>query len=91
MSDKTIYLLCQNGEDQGEWYALSWSKSRKALEAEAMRREISDYEAANAEYLARPIESRWRYSAPIHPNRSTYRRHWVSQVTMFEQMGGENV
>jgi hypothetical protein len=45
-----IYLLCKNGFDWNVWYAISASTDESALETEAQRRNVEDYESMRREW-----------------------------------------
>jgi hypothetical protein len=47
-----MYILCKDGSDWGEWYPLSASQDKAALEEEAERLEVAEDHNNHAEWLA---------------------------------------
>lgn len=70
----SIFVLARDGEDHGDYDMVCWFDTLEAAEAEALKREWSDYEAC----IARADESITHNS----PDETEYRRYWVKYVPM---------
>jgi hypothetical protein len=73
---KTIYLLCEWGDDWHEWRVLGWHADKEVLEAEALRRCWDDYNQDQAERAAGVVKGYTKLS----PDETDYRRFFVRSV-----------
>lgn len=70
----SVYVICRDGENYGNYDMVCWFDTLGAAEAEALRREWADH----AEDIARNDESVTYHS----PDETEYRKYWVKYVPM---------
>lgn len=77
---KDIYLLIAHGIDQGEVYVLGYFDDERRAKEVAEEKEWEAYRASLKD------EHVWSSQKPLAPDKTTYRRFWIKEVSGYERM-----
>ena len=82
-----MYLLCKNGEDWGDWDAISAHAEKEILDAEAERLNIQEYERDHKAWLKGGKQG-YVLLALDDPKRKGYRTYFVREVPDWPETDG---